>query len=230
MDFNIKNLWGVEIGGHTFWITQTILNTWILMGLLIVFAIVVRVKMSKFEEIPNTRFQNIMEALIELFDNFVRNTAGEKLMFLGNWFFMVFSFILISNLSGILGFRPPTADWATTFAFALATFILIQAMGIKYRGLNYIKSFFEPFPVFFPLNLIGELARPISLSFRLFGNVLAGMILMSLLYNLAPVYVRFVIPAALHAYFDLFSGALQTYIFCTLSITFIAGASEIPEK
>jgi len=199
------------------------------MGLLIVFAIVVRVKMSKFEEIPNTRFQNIMEALIELFDNFVRNTAGEKLMFLGNWFFMVFSFILISNLSGILGFRPPTADWATTFAFALATFILIQAMGIKYRGLNYIKSFFEPFPVFFPLNLIGELARPISLSFRLFGNVLAGMILMSLLYNLAPVYVRFVIPAALHAYFDLFSGALQTYIFCVLGLTFIGAAAAAEE-
>ena len=225
MDLNISNLWSVEIGGTTFWITQTVLNTWIIMGLLIVFAIVVRIKMSKFEEIPTTRFQNIIEALIEIFDSFVRNAAGEKLLFLGNWYFMVFSFVLISNLSGIVGFRPPTADWATTFALALATFILIQAMGIKFRGLKYIKSFFEPFFIFFPLNLIGELARPISLSFRLFGNILAGMILMSLLYNMTPIYVRFVIPVAIHAYFDLFVGALQTYIFCILGLSFIRGAA-----
>ena len=229
MNFNIRNLWGVEIGGTTFWITQTVLNTWIIMGLLIIFAVIVRIKMSKFEEIPTTKFQNIIEALIELFDGFVRQTAGEKLLYLGNWFFMVFSFVLISNLSGMVGFRPPTADWATTFAFALATFTLIQAMGIKYRGFKYIKRFFEPSPVFFPLNLIGELARPISLSFRLFGNVLAGMILLSLLYNLAPIYVRFVIPAALHAYFDLFSGALQTYIFCVLGLTFIGAAATADE-
>jgi len=185
--------------------------------------------MSNFKEVPTGNFQNIVETLIETFDNFVRQAAGEKLLFLGNWFFMVFSFVLVSNLSGIVGFRPPTADWATTFALALVTFILIQAMGIKFRGRKYIKSFFEPFFIFFPLNLIGELARPISLSFRLFGNILAGMILMSLLYNLAPIYVRFVIPAALHAYFDLFIGALQAYIFCVLGLAFIGGAAATEE-
>ena len=80
--------------------------------------------------------------------------------------------------------------------------------------------------IFFPLNLIGELARPVSLSFRLFGNILAGTILMTLVYKLAPLVLQFVIPAALHAYFDLFTGALQTYIFCALSIMFIRGAIE----
>ena len=229
MDLNIKNLWGVELGGTTYWITQTVLNTWVIMGLLIVFAIVVRIMMSNFKEVPTSKFQNIIETLIEAFDNFIRQAAGEKLLFLGNWFFMVFSFVLVSNLSGIVGLRPPTADWATTFALAMATFILIQAMGIKFRGRKYIKSFFEPFFIFFPLNLIGELARPISLSFRLFGNILAGMILMSLLYNLAPIYVRFVIPAALHAYFDLFVGALQAYIFCVLGLAFIGGAASAEE-
>jgi len=230
LDFNIKNLWSVKIGGVEFWVTQTILNTWIIMGILIAFAIFVRVKLNKFEEIPTGNFQNIVEALIEMFDNFVRKTAGDKLMYLGNWFFMVFFFILVSNLSGMVGgFRPPTADWATTFAFAFATFILIQAVGIRHRGVKYLKDFLKPHPLFFPLNLIGELARPISLSFRLFGNVLAGMILMALLYNLTPYYVRFIIPAALHAYFDLFSGALQTYIFCVLGLTFI-GAAAVTEE
>lgn len=226
MDFNIKNLWSVEIGGIEFWITQTILNTWIIMGILAAFALFVRVRLNKFEEIPNGKFQNIIETLIEMFDNFVRNSAGERLMYLGNWFFMVFFFILVSNLSGLVGgFRPPTADWATTFAFALATFILIQVIGIRYRGVGYLKSFFSPHPLFFPLNLLGELARPISLSFRIYGNVLAGVILMTLFYNLVPYYVRFVIPAALHAYFDLFSGVLHTYIFCVLGLTFIGAAA-----
>lgn len=225
MDLNIDNLWAFEIGGVEVWITRTIFNTWIIMFILIAFAIFVRIKLRKFKEIPNG-FQNAIEAAIEMFDNFLYESVGDKLMPLGTWFFTVFVFILVSNLSGVIGFRPPTADWATTFALALATFFLIHALGIRYRKGEYIKSFFEPHPVFFPLNFIGELALPVSLSFRLFGNVLAGMILMTLVYSIAPVFVRFVIPAFLHAYFDLFSGILQTYIFCVLSLMFIKGAVE----
>ncbi|MGI6169082.1 MAG: F0F1 ATP synthase subunit A [Christensenellales bacterium] len=225
MEFNIDNLWVLEIGGIEVWITRTIFNTWIIMLLLIVFAIVVRIMLKKFKEVPKG-FQNTIEAGVEIFDNFMRNSAGEKLMPLGKWFFTVFIFILVSNISGVLGFRPPTADWATTFALALATFILIQAMGIRHRKMKYIKSFFEPNPIFFPLNVIGELARPISLSFRLFGNVLAGLILLTLVYSITPIFMRFGLPVVLHAYFDLLSGALQTYIFCILSLMFIRGATE----
>jgi F-type H+-transporting ATPase subunit a len=225
LEFNIDNLWVLEIGGIEVWITRTIFNTWIIMLLLIVFAIVVRIMLKKFKEVPKG-FQNTIEAGVEIFDNFMRNSAGEKLMPLGKWFFTVFIFILVSNISGVLGFRPPTADWATTFALALATFILIQAMGIRHRKMKYIKSFFEPNPIFFPLNVIGELARPISLSFRLFGNVLAGLILLTLVYSITPIFMRFGLPVVLHAYFDLLSGALQTYIFCILSLMFIRGATE----
>jgi len=225
LDFNIKNLWVIDIAGVEVWITETIVNTWIIMLLLIAAAIFVRIKLRTFKQIP-TGFQNAVESIIEIFDNFVHGAVGEKFMVLGNWFFMVFAFVLVSNLSGIVGLRPPTADWATTFALAMATFLLIQVMGVAHRKGRYLKSFFEPNVVFFPLNVIGELARPISLSFRLFGNVLAGLIFMSLIYSLLPVYLRIALPAALHAYFDLFSGVLQTYIFCVLSLTFIATASS----
>ena len=225
MDFNIKNLWVVQVAGVEVWITETILNTWVIMLLLIVLAIVVRIKLRTFREIP-AGVQNAIEAVVEIFDGFVQGTVGDRFMYLGNWFFMVFVFVLVSNLSGIIGIRPPTADWTTPLALALATFLLIHVMGFKHRGRRYLKSFFEPNPIFFPLNVIGELARPISLSFRLFGNVLAGTIIMSLFYSLMPIYFRFIIPAALHAYFDLFSGALQTYIFCVLSLTFIHTASS----
>jgi len=225
LDFNIKNLWVLDIGGVEVWITETMMNTWIIMLLLTVLAVIVRVKLRSFKQVP-TGFQNAVEAIIESFDNFVHNTVGEKHMYLGNWFFMVFAFILISSLGGLFGLRPPTADWTTAFALALVTFLLIQVMGIIHRKGKYLKSFFEPVFFFFPLNLIGELARPISLSFRLFGNALSGVIFMSLIYGLVPIYLRFAIPAALHFYFDIFAGVLQTYIFCVLSLTFISSASS----
>jgi len=223
LDFNNKVLWVLNIFGVEVWITQTILSTWIIMLVLIILAVVVRLTLRKWKQIPSG-FQNVVELLVESFDGIVKSAAGEKHMGLGNWFFTVFAFVFFSNIVGIFGLRPPTADWATTFALAMATFILIQVMGIRHRKGKYLKSFFEPSFIFFPLNLIGELARPISLSFRLFGNVLAGMILTSLIYS-APIYLRFAIPAVLHVYFDLFSGIVQTYIFCVLSLTFIGIAA-----
>jgi len=219
LEFNNSILWRFNAFGTEIWITESIFNTWVIMALLIAVALVIRLQMRKFQDIPSG-LQNAVEAIIEAFDNLVKNSAGEKLMDLGNWFFMAFLFILVSNLSGIFGIRPPTADWATTFALAFATFILTQAEGIKHRKGKYFKSFIEPNFIFLPLNIIGEIARPVSLSFRLFGNMLAGVILTSLVYSM-PLYLRFVIPVALHVYFDLLTGALQTYIFCTLSLAFI---------
>jgi len=235
IDLEIKNHAVLNLFGIEIWITDTIISTWIIMGVLIAFGIVVRIKVRNFKEVP-TGFQNVVEALVETFEGYLRSTIGDKLMFLGSWFFTLFLFILLSNLSGILpGMRTPTADWSMTVGLALVTFFLIQAMGVKYRGAGYVKDLFAPLPwwcpipLFLPINVIGELARPISLSFRLFGNMLAGLIMMSLIYALFPVFATFVIPAALHAYFDLFSGVLQTYIFVTLSMTFISGAAEVAE-
>jgi len=236
IDLEIKNYAVLNLFGLEIWITDTMISTWIIMGVLIAFGIFVRIKVCKFKEVP-TGFQNAIEALVEVFENYLRSTIGDKLMFLGHWFFTLFIFILLSNLSGLLpGMRTPTADWSMTFGLALVTFILIQAMGIKYRKAGYIKDLFAPLPwwcpipLFLPINLIGELARPISLSFRLFGNMLAGLIMMSLIYFLFPPVVTFLVPSFLHAYFDLFSGVLQTYIFVTLSMTFISGAAAVAEE
>ncbi|MCL2495570.1 MAG: F0F1 ATP synthase subunit A [Oscillospiraceae bacterium] len=224
MDFNNKVLHVFHLFGVEIWLTQTIVNTWAIMAALTLFALAVRILLRRFKPVP-AGFQNAVELAVEAFGSVVRNAVGEKYMYLGNWFFMVFAFILASNLSGVLGLRPPTADFATTFALALATFVLIQVIGFTQRKGKYLKSFFEPIFIFFPLNLLGELARPVSLSFRLFGNVLAGMILLGLVYQL-PIYLRFVIPAAAHAIFDVFFGALQTYVFCVLSLSFIGAAAK----
>ena len=107
--------------------------------------------------------------------------------------------------------------------------MLIQYAGIKYQPKDYVKSLLQPFFFFLPVNIIGELARPISLSFRLFGNVLGGVILIGLLYNVAPMFTWFGVPVPLHGYFDIVMGVLQTYIFTVLSLSFIgvmAGTTE----
>lgn len=195
------------------------------MLVLTLIALYTRSKLKKFKEIP-AGFQNAIEAVIEMFDNFITNTLGKKLSYIAPWYFMVFMFVLFSALMSIFGLRAPTADWATTFALAFASFILMLGMGFKHQKGAYLKSFFDPHFIFFPLNLIGEIAKPVSLSFRLFGNMLSGTIILTLYYGLMPYFTQIGIPALLHAFFDIIFGALQTYIFVILSLMYVKGAAE----
>ena len=225
MNFDVRNFGVISIGSIDVWITEALIVTLGIVALLIFFAIIVRIKLRKFSEVP-TGFQNVVELMIESFENLVIRSAGPKLSWVGGWFFTVFSFLLISNLSGLFIFiRPPTADWPTPLSLALITLILLQFAGLRYRGWDYVKSFFQPIFIFFPVNVLGELSRPIALSFRLFGNVLGGMILLSLVYALAPMVLRLTLPFVLHVYFDIFAGALQAFIFTVLSLTYLGVTS-----
>lgn len=209
----------LHIGGTDVWITQTVVTTWFFMAVLVIIALILRSKIKNYTDKPQGG-QNFVELLVETMDSFARGNMGEKYAYFGNWFFGIFVFILVSNLSGLLGFRPPTADLATTAAITLTTFILIHFMGIITGPKTYFKGYLEPIPFLLPLNIISELATPVSLSFRLFGNILGGMIIMSMVYSL-PIYFNFGIPAVLHIYFDVFAGCIQTVIFVMLSMTFI---------
>lgn len=222
LDFSNKNLWLLfHWGDEPIYITETMVSTWIVMAVLIVLAVVVRVRLKGFKSVPRG-FQNAVEAMVETMANFTRNTMGDPLENYGGYFFSIFAFILLSNYSALVGMRPPTADLATTAALALASFVLIHATGIRMKKGRYFKEYFEPNPIFFPINLVGELSKPISLAFRLFGNLLGGVIIMGLVYQMLPLVLRFVLPDILHAYFDVFVGALQAYIFTILSMTFIS--------
>jgi len=225
LGLEIDNIWVWEIAGREIWITETIVNTWIIMLVLIVLAVITRIKLRNFKEIPKG-FQNAIEAVVEMFDNFATNTLGKKLSYVAPWFFMVFMFFLLSALSSVFGLRAPTADWGATFAFALVSLVLMFFMGFRHGKGDYVKTFFDPHFVFFPMNLIGELAKPVSLSFRLFGNMLSGTIILTLYYALTPYLVQIGVPALLHAFFDVIIGALQTYIFVILSLMYIKTAAE----
>jgi len=229
LDFSNKNLMLLgEFFGHKLYLTETLLATWVVMAVLIIFAVIVRLRLRHFRGVPKG-FQNVVEALVEAMHSFTVTTMGAKLEGFGGYFFSVFAFILLSNYSGLVGLRPPTSNLATTAALAVSTFVMVQVAGIVCQRGYYVKSFFEPFVLFFPINVVGELAKPISLAFRLFGNILGGVIIMGLVYQMLPIVLRFVLPNILHAYFDIFAGALQAFIFTVLSMTFIQQKSVIEE-
>ncbi len=226
LDFSNKYVFPVHIGGEEFYITQSIISTWIVMATLIIFALVVRFSISRFKQVPKG-FQNVVEIIGEVVNTFTISTMGERNKRFAAFYGSVFLFLLFSNLWGLLGMRPPTSDLATTFGLALMTFVMVQYYGIKTGGIkNYIKGFFEPLPCLLPLNVIGELATPVSLSFRLFGNIVAGVIIMGLIYAALPGLTKIGVPAVLHVYFDVFSGALQAFIFVMLSMIFVSNAIQ----
>ena len=223
MDFTNHRLWPLfSINGHTAYITQSILGTWIVMAVLFIFTAAVRHKMKTFKDTPKSgSLQNLIELAVETMNNMARSNLGHNLSWLGSYFFGVFAFILLCNYSGLFKLRPPTADLATTLALALNTFVLIHVLGFVNRKGEYLKDYLKPVFLFLPMNIIGELSRPVSLSFRLFGNILGGTIMLDLLYVSLPVLFRVALPTPIHVYLDIFVGALQSFIFCVLSMTFI---------
>ncbi len=221
MDFNVKVFDTFNFLGMNIRYTETLRNTWIIGGFLILLAIYTNIRLRKFEDVPNSKFQNIMELIVESFENYVNGIMGKENNGFGQWYFGVFAFVLVANLSGLVGLRPATADFVVTFAFGFTSFLIIHFVGITRQKADYWKGYLDPMPLFLPINIIGEIALPISLSFRLFGNILGGFTIMQLYYALLPWFAKIGVPAIFHIYFDVFAGCLQAYIIVTLSMTFL---------
>lgn len=209
-----------DIGGVV--ITETVVVTWIIMAIIMVF---VTIATRKKDKVPKG-LQNFVEFIVEAINGLVDNTMGPNGKPYRAYMGTLIIFIGIMNIIGLLGLRPPTADANTTMAFSIITFFMIQYTGIKRKKLGYLKGFFEPFWPMFPLNVIGELANPISLGFRLFGNVVGGLVIMSLLYGALGMLAFVPLPAIFHIYFDLFAGLLQSFIFMMLSMVLVSMAMD----
>lgn len=232
IDFMIHGIFSFTIFGQEVWITTSHACILIVMLLMIGFAIVANRKLKHATDKPDA-FQNIIELIVEMLDGMVDSTMGKWAPKFVNYMSTIFIFILMSNISGLFGLRPPTADYGTTLALALITFSMIHFNKIKHQSAKEIwTGMCSPLPPWLPLwapiNIISDIAVPISLSLRLFANVLSGTVIMALVYGLLKC-IALVWPAALHVYFDLFSGAIQTYVFCMLSMTYVTQACEPDE-
>ncbi|MBQ6806445.1 MAG: F0F1 ATP synthase subunit A [Lachnospiraceae bacterium] len=223
IDFMIHGVFSYELFGQTVWITTTHICVLIVMLVIIAFCLAANRAIKYASEVPGT-FQNIVELVVEMLDNMVGGVMGKFSPKFRNYVGTIFIFIFLSNISGLFGLRPPTADYGVTFALGIMTFTLIHYNQFKYQKVKgVIAGLCDPWPIWAPINMIGEIAVPISLSLRLFANVLSGTVMMALIYGLLSK-IAIIWPAALHVYFDLFSGAIQTYVFCMLTMTYISNA------
>ena len=227
IDIMVHGLLKYKFFGHEVWITTTHVCIVIVMLIIMGLCLVANRAIKKATEVPGT-VQNIAELVVEMLDNMVNGAMGKSAHKFYNYIGTIFIFILMSNISGLLGLRPPTADYGVTLPLGILTFVLIRFNQFKYQKPKDIwKDMCSPLPpwlpIWFPINLISEIAVPISLSLRLFANVLSGTVMMALVYGLLGWFAT-IWPAALHVYFDLFSGAIQTYVFCMLTMTYISNA------
>ena len=224
-DFMIKGVLKYQAFGQDFWITTTTISMWIVTVIILLVAVLANRALRNASDVPGA-FQNALEYAYEMLQKMAEGIlAGNSKRFV-NYIGTIFLFILFSNLSGLLGLRAPTADYGVTFLLGMVTFFIVNYQGIKNRKFRHFTSLFEPTPVLFPINLIGELANPLSISLRLFANLLSGVIIMALWYGMMPIFVNIGIPAALHVYCDLFSGCIQTYVFCMLTMVYINDKME----
>ncbi|WP_291580406.1 F0F1 ATP synthase subunit A [Clostridium sp. UBA6640] len=223
MNVNINFL----LFGKEICLNGSAINSWIIVILLSIFSIIVgrKIKNTKIDEKPSS-IVTIAEFFVETVESLVKNTMGENRVGFAPYIGTISLFLVFANLLGLLGLEAPTADYSIVLALAMITFMLIHLNSINSNGIkDYLKSFMEPTPIMLPINLISEMVIPIALSFRLFGNMISGTIIISLVFSalnsISMITIPFIAPF-LNIYFDVFVGIVQTFIFVMLTMVFIS--------
>ncbi len=199
-------------------VNETLFLTWIVMLILFVVAVLVRIfVIPKFKTVPKG-IQNVFEMFVEFCEKFTNSQLGKRGASYAAYIFTIAVMIVSTSFLELFGFRPPATDINFTVAIALMSFVLINAFGFYYTGFfGRLKWFVKPKAFMLPVNLVTHAVIPVSLSFRLFGNMFAGLVVMDLLYSVVAVGI----PAVLAIYFNLFHVGIQTYIFLVLTLSFM---------
>ena len=215
---------GHEIGAHklahfagmTFHL-DTLMMTWLTMAIIILLAVVA----TRNLKMKPQGWQNFLEMVVDALLEQIDANMGPRGRKLAPLVITLFLFLVVGNELGLIpGFTSPTSDLNTTLGLALMIVVLVHILGVVNKGpVRYFKHFFEPYVPFVIINIIEEIAKPITLSFRLFGNILAGEILLLILGMLVP----YVVPTAWLA-FSVFVGIVQAFIFTMLSISYLSNS------
>lgn len=226
----------LEVGTHLYWELgglkihgQVFMTSWIVIGALVLISILAS---RKIERVPNG-LQNLMEYALDFIRDLAKNQIGEKeyrpwVPFVGT----LFLFIFVSNWAGALvpwklihlpsgELAAPTNDINTTVALALLTSLAYFYAGFSKRGIGYFAKYIEPTPILLPINILEDFTKPLSLSFRLFGNILADELVVAVLVLLVPLFIP--LPVMI---LGLFTSAIQALIFATLAAAYIGEAME----
>jgi F-type H+-transporting ATPase subunit a len=236
---DIKTIFTLRLFGRAIPITETVIVSWAVMLILILGSLALT---RKLREVPSGP-QAVMEAAVEFLNNFARDQFGSFSKYLGPYMGALFLFLLTANIIGVLSpvelkffgrefippfpIKPPTRDINVTAALAAISISLVLVCGFAARGLRgWFKKLLHPLPMMLPFNIMEYGTRLVSLALRLFGNILGGVVLMSMIEKLLPV----ALPMVLSLYFDFFDGAIQAAIFVFLTSLYISEAVKINEE
>lgn len=230
---------------EVFAVSETVVTGWLLI---IVLFILMKWLTSDLKVVPTSKKQVLAEWFVTFFNDLVRDTMGSKMMHLAPYIATIFTFALTGSLISVLGLRSMTVDINCTGTWAALTLILITYYKIKTNGFGgYLKGFTEPVAVITPINILSEVATPVAMALRMFGNISSGMIISSivygfltvlsnLVYNLIPALAsatflnyfhifQIGVPAVLSIYFDFFSSVIQSYVFIMLTMAYVGDAA-----
>lgn len=203
---------------YGFPITSTVVMSTILSGFI---ALVSYLATRHLQAIPG-RLQNALETVVELLQGLVEDNMGEKGRVYFPFIGTLFLYILLSNWMGAIpGLKSPTSDINVTVALAVVVLMATHVYGLSKKGLAHFHHFLEPMPVFLPLNIMEEITKPLSLAFRLFGNVTGEHIVVAVLGLIVPLIAP--VPMSL---FGLFTGLIQALVFTMLAMVYITQATE----
>ena len=226
-------------------ITASLVVTW---GVMLVLTLVC-IWLTHDLKVKNiSKRQAAAEFIVKTAENFVRSNMGEKWAHYTPFIASIFALSLCSSLASLVGLWSPTADVSTTMAWAIVVFVIITATKIRTNGIGgYLKGFCDPIFVMAPFNVLGEVFTPISMAFRHFGNIVSGTVITALVYAAlvaanhalfgwlpgavgeilgAIPFLTVGVPAVISLYFDWFGSFMQAFIFCMLTMMFIASAAE----
>lgn len=233
--FEIPVLGGIRI-------TETVVNGWIVV--LLVSFLAWFLTRNMVTKNPSKK-QLVAEKIYSMLMNLVTGVMGEKWVNFAPYIAALFAYSMFGSLLSLTGLRPVTGDLSTTGAMALLTTVMVLVTNIKTNGFGgWLKSYTQPVALITPINIISEIANPVSMAFRHFGNIAAGIVITSIMYGALAALSNMVLgwvpndfiagipifqaglPAVLSIYFDLFTGFLQAYIISMLTMVNVSGAGE----
>jgi len=234
----IKTVFNLSLAGRTLPITETVIISWAVMLILVFGSLALTRRLKQVPSGP----QALLETGVEFLNNFAKNQFGSFSKYLGPYIGSLFLFLLTANIIGVLtpfeikafgrefippfSIRPPTRDINVTAALAVISITLLLVCGFAARGFRgWFKHLLHPFPMMLPFNIMEYGTRILSLSLRLFGNILGSYVLMHLLAGLFPV----ALPMVFSLYFDFFDGIIQAGIFVFLTSLYISEAVKVHE-
>ena len=235
----IRTIFTLNIFGISFPITETVIISWAVMIILIITSLLLTRRLNLIPKGP----QIVLETAVEFLENFAKDQFGKFSVHLGPYIGSLFLFLVTANIIGVLtpveikfmGFefippfpiRPPTRDINVTAALAVISILLVLICGFAARGFSgWFKRLLHPLPMMLPFNIMEYGTRLISLALRLFGNILGGYVLMTLIEGLFPLFL----PMVFSVYFDFFDGMIQATIFVFLTSLYISEAVKINEE